>query len=63
MSNPVRDLSLMRKPRLVRCAQCGKSFTAVDSRAKFCSNACKMAERYQRNKAKKSINTTEGKAK
>ena len=55
MSNPGRDLSLMRKPRLVRCAQCGKSFTAVDSRAKFCSNACKMAERYQRNKATKHI--------
>jgi endogenous inhibitor of DNA gyrase (YacG/DUF329 family) len=53
MSNPGRDLSLMRKPRLVRCAQCGKSFSAVDSRAKFCSNACKMADRYARTKTKK----------
>ena len=53
MSNPGRDLSLMRKPRLVRCSQCGKSFSAVDSRAKFCSNACKMAERYQRTKRAK----------
>lgn len=58
MTNPGRDLSLMRKPRLVRCAQCGKSFSAVDSRAKFCSNTCKMKDRNARIKAAKAKTLT-----
>ena len=47
------EVSLARPSRTVICSQCGASFTAKDSRAKFCSNACKMAERYQRTKRAK----------
>lgn len=43
-------LAAMRRDRVVICAHCGRSFTAKDSRAKFCSNACKQADAYRRGK-------------
>lgn len=52
-SMTMSEVSLARPSRAVICSQCGSSFTAKDSRAKFCSNACKMAERYQRTKGAK----------
>jgi hypothetical protein len=51
MSNPGRELQALRQPRAVICAECGASFTAVDPRAKFCSNRCRQADKYARAKA------------
>ena len=50
MTSPGAVLAAMRRDRIVICAQCGRSFTAKDSRAKFCSNACKQADAYRRGK-------------
>ena len=50
MTSPGAALAAMRLDRVVICAQCGRSFTAKDSRAKFCSNACKQADAYRRGK-------------
>jgi predicted nucleic acid-binding Zn ribbon protein len=43
-------LAAMRPDRQVTCQVCGKSFTAKDGRAKFCSNACKQRDKYRRHK-------------
>lgn len=49
-SNPGAALAAMRPDRQVTCAHCGAAFTAKDSRAKFCGNACKQADAYARGK-------------
>jgi endogenous inhibitor of DNA gyrase (YacG/DUF329 family) len=50
-SSPGAMLAAMRPDRQVTCQVCGKVFTAKDSRAKFCSNRCKQADKYQKKKA------------
>jgi predicted nucleic acid-binding Zn ribbon protein len=49
--SPGAALSAMRPNRQIVCQVCGKSFTAKDGRAKFCSNACKQRDKYQKKKA------------
>ena len=53
MTSPGATLAALRKDRLVVCAHCGATFTAKDSRARFCSNRCRQADKYQRMKAAK----------
>lgn len=53
MTSPGAALAAMRRDRVVICAHCGRSFTAKDLRAKFCSNRCKQADKYQRSKQQK----------
>ena len=48
MTTPGALLAAMRKDRAVTCAHCGAGFTAKDPRAKFCSNRCRQAAKYQR---------------
>lgn len=48
MPSPGALLSAMRKDQQVTCAHCGAGFTAKDPRAKFCSNRCRQAAKYQR---------------
>ncbi len=45
-------LRSLRPVKTYTCQQCGKSFSASDARAKYCSNACRQAEKYARIKAK-----------
>lgn len=51
--SPGAALSALRPDRHLICAWCGKPFTAKDSRARFCSNRCRQADKYQRNKTNK----------
>ena len=51
--SPGAALSALRQTRRFVCAWCGKVFTAKDPRAKFCSNACRQADKYHRSKAAK----------
>lgn len=48
MTTPGALLSAMRTDRQVTCAHCGAGFTAKDPRAKFCSNRCRQAAKYQK---------------
>ena len=50
MTSPGAALAAMRQDRQVVCAQCGQTFTAKDSRARFCSNRCRQADAYARGK-------------
>lgn len=50
MTSPGATLAALRKDRLVVCAHCGQTFTAKDSRARFCSNRCRQADAYARGK-------------
>lgn len=50
-ASPGAALSALRPDRQVTCQECGKVFTAKDSRAKFCSNRCRQADKYRRAKA------------
>ena len=52
MTTPGALLSAMRPSRAVTCAHCGAVFTAKDTRAKWCSNRCRQAAKYQRKKLK-----------
>lgn len=52
MTSPGAQLQAMRPSRAVTCAHCGAVFTAKDTRAKFCSNRCRQAAKYQRKKTK-----------
>ena len=52
MTSPGAQLQAMRPSRSVTCAHCGAVFTAKDPRAKFCSNRCRQAAKYQRLKTK-----------
>ena len=56
-STPGAALAAMRPTRAYRCQVCGKTFTAKDRRAKYCSNRCKQRNKYQQMKATK---TTDG---
>ena len=49
--SPGAALAAMRPLRVIACAVCGELFRARDSKAKFCSNRCKQADKYQRVKA------------
>lgn len=51
--SPGAALAAMRPDRQVVCQECGKVFTAKDSRAKFCSNRCRQADKYRREKQAK----------
>ena len=51
---PAAALRAMRPVRSYTCAQCGCGFTASDERARYCSNRCRQAAKYQRVKAAKS---------
>ena len=48
---PAAALRAMRPVKSYTCAVCGAGFTASDARAKYCSNRCRQAAKYQRNKA------------
>lgn len=43
-----RALQARRPLRAVTCAECGKTFTARDKRARFCSNRCRQAAKYRK---------------
>lgn len=60
MTSPGAALSALRPDRQVVCAWCGKVFTAKDSRARFCSNRCRQADKYARVKAAKDRANPEG---
>lgn len=51
--SPGAAIAAMRPDRQVVCQECGKVFTAKDSRAKFCSNRCRQADKYRREKQAK----------
>jgi hypothetical protein len=53
MTSPGAALAALRKDRVVTCAHCGATFKAKDSRARFCSNHCRQADKYARSKAAK----------
>ena len=53
MTSPGAALSAMRKDRVVTCIVCGKTFTAKDTRAMYCSNRCKQEAKYKKNKLRK----------
>ena len=53
MTSPGATLAALRQTRRFVCAWCGLAFTAKDPRAKFCSNACRQADKYHRSKAAK----------
>jgi endogenous inhibitor of DNA gyrase (YacG/DUF329 family) len=46
-------LSKLRPYKLYTCAECGRTFIARDTRAKFCSNRCRQADKYKRQVAMK----------
>lgn len=50
---PGAQLQAMRPSRAVICAHCGAVFTAKDTRAKFCSNRCRQANKYLKAKGAK----------
>ena len=54
MTTPGAQLRSLRPVKTYVCKQCGKAFQASDSRARYCSNACQQAAKYERLKAKKS---------
>lgn len=58
---PGAALAALRKPRTVTCAWCGAIFQAIDSKARFCSNRCRQADKYRRQKKPdpEQITTTE----
>lgn len=58
-SKTMGEVSLARKLKEMTCQMCGEVFTARDTRAKFCSNRCRQADKYQRQKIKSSIPLTQ----
>ena len=58
MTPPGAALAAMRPTRCFVCAWCGKPFTAKDSRARFCSNRCRQADKYASAKAKTTTEET-----
>jgi len=46
-SEAAAALANMRPMRHVECGECGKTFTARDKRAKYCSNACRKRHDYR----------------
>jgi len=53
MTHPAAALRALRPVKSYTCAQCGRGFTASDARARYCSNRCRQAAKYQRAKAAK----------
>lgn len=51
--SPGAALAALRPDRTVICVVCGRAFTAKDTRAKFCSNRCRQADKYRRAKMAK----------
>ena len=51
MTSPAAALRAMRPVLNYTCVRCGRGFTASDARARYCSNRCRQAAKYQRNKA------------
>lgn len=50
-SEAARALAAMRKTRIMECRQCRNQFKAVDKRATYCSDACRLKasrERHQK---------------
>lgn len=46
------------RPLLAKvCAHCGAGFKAKDTRARFCSNRCRQAAKYEKIKARKLAST------
>ena len=56
MTSPGATLAAMRPTRSFVCAWCGRAFMAKDTRAKFCSNRCRQANKYKKMKAIKEEN-------
>ena len=50
--NAARALGKMRKKVTKECEQCGEEMTKLRT-AKYCSNRCRQAAKYQRQKASK----------
>lgn len=50
--NPAAALRALRPVKSYTCAHCGRGFTATDSRARYCSNRCRQAVKYQRKTGK-----------
>jgi hypothetical protein len=48
--NVGRALSMMRPVREVTCHQCEETFTARDTRAKFCSQSCRQKAHYHKSR-------------
>ena len=46
-------LDSYRVSRDVTCAECGRGFVTRSESAKFCSNRCRQAAKYQRMKAQR----------
>lgn len=53
MRNPGAILRAMRPVKTYTCTWCGALFQASDERAKYCSNRCRQAAKYQRVKERK----------
>jgi len=51
INKAAQALSLSRKKQTLECQECGKTFTARDTRARFCSDRCRQIVR--RRNAKK----------
>lgn len=45
-----RDLAMMRPVREVTCHQCGETFEARDSRAKYCGQRCRQKSHYHKSR-------------
>jgi predicted nucleic acid-binding Zn ribbon protein len=54
--SPGAALQALRPTLAKVCAHCGTGFTAKDPRAKFCSNRCRQAAKYQQVKARREAN-------
>lgn len=52
-TSPGAALAELRPQRTVICGMCGRSFTARDTRATFCSNKCRQANKYAKLKLKR----------
>lgn len=59
-TSPGATLAALRPTRSFVCAWCGRAFMAKDTRAKFCSNRCRQADKYARVKAAKDRANPEG---
>ena len=53
--SPGAALAALRPTRQVTCQECGTVFLAKDSRAKFCSNRCRQANKVKVAKARKAL--------
>jgi predicted nucleic acid-binding Zn ribbon protein len=54
-TKPGAALRALRKRYAIVCAVCGAKHETSDARAKYCSNRCKQAAKYQRKKAEAGV--------